>query len=104
MPDNPAASGPAKGPKADPAAASQEKRTTSWVLPVATAGVLIAVFCLYYFVYVKAQREYLGNRNFRSLAALGDQLQTMVMIHGSILESFADQASDRQHTEQRKKF
>src|SRR5258708_13662495 len=90
MPDNPAASGAAKVPKAAPAAASQEKGTTSWVLPLATAGVLIAIFCLYYFVYVRAQREYLGNRNFRSLAALGDQLQTMVTIHGSILEAFAD--------------
>src|ERR1700737_492792 len=73
-----------------PEAASQEKRATSWVLPVATAGVVIAAFCLYYFVYVRAQREYLGNRNFRALAALGDQLQTMVTIHGSILEFYAD--------------
>ena len=61
--------------KAAPEAVGQETRTTSWVLPVVTAVVLIAAFCLYYFVYVKAQREYLGNRNFRSLAALGDQLQ-----------------------------
>src|SRR5260370_35498395 len=97
MPDNPAASGAAKVPKAAPAAASQEKGTTLWVLPVATAGVLIAIFCLYYFVYVKAQREYLGNRNFRSLAALGDQLQTMITIHGSILEFYADMSSPKRH-------
>ena len=77
--------------------ASQEQRTTSWVLPVATAVVLIAAFCMYYFVYVKAQREYLGNRNFRSLAALGDQLQKMVTIHGSILEFYADMSSTKRH-------
>jgi hypothetical protein len=59
--------------------------------------VLIAAFCLYYFVYVRAQREYLGNRNFRALAALGNQLQTMVTIHGSILEYYADQASTKRH-------
>jgi hypothetical protein len=61
--------------------------------------VLIAAFCLYYFVYVKAQREYLGNRNFRSLAALGDQLQSQVMIHGSILEFYADLSNRQQHEE-----
>src|SRR5260370_22292730 len=83
--------------KAAPEAAGQETRTTSWVLPVVTAVVLIAAFCMYYFVYVKAQREYLGNRNFRSLAALGDQLQTMITIHGSILEFYADMSSPRRH-------
>ena len=83
--------------KAAPEAAGQETRTTSWVLPVVTAVVLIAAFCLYYFVYVKAQREYLGNRNFRSLAALGDQLQTMITIHGSILEFYADMSSPKRH-------
>src|SRR5258708_6381817 len=103
MPDNPAASGAAKVPKAAPAAASQEKGTTLWVLPVATAGVLIAIFCLYYFVYVRAQREYLGNRNFRSLAALGDQLQTMVTIHGSILEFYADLSGNKRHVREPRK-
>ena len=83
--------------KAAPEAAGQETRTTSWVLPVVTAVVLIAAFCLYYFVYVKAQREYLGNRNFRSLAALGDQLQKMITIHGSILEFYADMSSPKRH-------
>ena len=83
--------------KAAPEAAGQETRTTSWVLPVVTAVVLIAAFCLYYFVYVKARREYLGNRNFRSLAALGDQLQTMITIHGSILEFYADMSSPKRH-------
>src|ERR1039457_2538253 len=94
--DNPTADSPAKNPKV-PEAAGQEQRPTSWLLPAVTAGVLIAAFCLYYFVYVKAQREYLGNRNFRSLAALGDQLQTMVTIHGSILEFYADLASTGRH-------
>ena len=91
------AGGASKTPKATPEAAGQEQRTTSWVLPVATAVVLIAAFCMYYFVYVKAQREYLGNRNFRSLAALGDQLQKMVTIHGSILEFYADMSSTKRH-------
>src|SRR6266550_6258203 len=94
---NSAAGGASKSPKTAPEAASQEQRTTSWVLPVATAVVLIAAFCMYYFVYVKAQREYLGNRNFRSLAALGDQLQKMVTIHGSILEFYADMSNTKRH-------
>jgi hypothetical protein len=97
MPDNSPTGGPAKIPTATPEDANQEERATSWVLAVATAGVLIAAFCLYYFVYVRAQREYLGNRNFRSLATLGDQLQTMVTIHGSILEFYADLASTKRH-------
>jgi hypothetical protein len=97
MPDNSTADDPAKTPEAAPEAASSEPRVTSWVLPVATAVVLIAAFCLYYFVYVKAQREYLGNRNFRTLAALGDQLQTQVSIHGSILEFYADLARKIRH-------
>ena len=83
--------------KAAPEAAGQEARTTSWVLPVVTAVVLIGAFCLYYFVYVKARREYLGNRDFRSLAALGDELQTMITIHGSILEFYADMSSPKRH-------
>jgi hydrogenase-4 membrane subunit HyfE len=94
---NSAASGTPKTPKGATEAAGQEQRTTSWVLPVSTAVVLIAAFCMYYFVYVKAQREYLGNRNFRSLAALGDQLQKMVTIHGSILEFYADMSSTKRH-------
>jgi hypothetical protein len=68
------------------------KPTTSWVLPVITVAVLASAFCVYYFVYVAAQREYLVNRNFRSLAVLGDQVQAMVSIHGSILEFSADLA------------
>jgi len=39
--------------------------------PLVTAAVLASVFCLYYFVYLAAQREYHTNRNFRSLAVLG---------------------------------
>jgi hypothetical protein len=94
---NSAADGTSKTPKAAPDGASQEQHTTSWVLPVVTAVVLVGAFCLYYFVYVKAQREYLGNRNFRSLAALGDQLQKMITIHGSILEFYADMSSSERH-------
>ena len=97
MPDNSTEGGPSESCMPAPEAASQQQRATSWVLPVVTAVVLIAAFCLYYFVYVRAQREYLGNRNFRSLAALGDQLQTMVTIHGSILEFYADLASTGRH-------
>ena len=49
------------------------KPATSWVLPLVTAAVLASVFCLYYFVYLAAQREHHTNRNFRSLAVLGDR-------------------------------
>ncbi len=97
MPDESTAGDPATSSEVVPEAASREQHTTSWVLPVVTAVVLIAAFCLYYFVYVKAQREYLGNRNFRSLAALGDQLQAQVTIHGSILEFYADLSNKEQH-------
>src|ERR1700745_1901818 len=69
------------------------KPATSWLLPVITAAVLASTFCIYYFVYVASQREYLVNRNFRSLAVLGDQVQAMVSIHGSILEFSADLAA-----------
>src|SRR5580765_2857854 len=68
------------------------KPATSWLLPVITAAVLASAFCIYYFVYVASQREYLVNRNFRSLAVLGDQVEAMVSIHGSILEFSADLA------------
>ena len=69
------------------------KPAASWVLPVITVAVLASAFCVYYFVYVAAQREYLVNRNFRSLAVLGDQFQGLVSIHGSILEFSADLAN-----------
>ncbi|MCX6631644.1 MAG: hypothetical protein NTW28_28880 [Candidatus Solibacter sp.] len=97
MPDDSTAGDPATSSEAVPEPASQEQRTTSWVLPVITAVVLASAFCLYYFVYVKAQREYLGNRNFRSLAALGEQLQAQITIHGSILEFYADLARREKH-------
>lgn len=79
------------------------KPVTSWVLPLITAVVLASVFCLYYFVYVAARREYLTNRNFRSLAALGDQVQAMVSIHGSILEFSADLDDPTRNPMHRKK-
>jgi len=78
------------------------KPTTSWVLPAITAVVLASAFCLYYFVYVAAQREYLVNRNFRSLAVLGDQVQAMVSIHGSILEFSADLADRKNKGDEKK--
>ena len=95
--DTPTTGGPPLSSVPALEAAGQPPRATSWFLPVVVAAVLIAAFCLYYFVYVRAQREYLGNRNFRALAALGDQLQTMVTIHGSILEFYADLADPRRH-------
>jgi hypothetical protein len=91
MVDDSNASVPSQGPNASSAEATGGlKPPTSWVLPLITAVVLASVFCLYYFVYVKARREYLANRNFRALAVLGDQIQAMVSIHGSILEFSAD--------------
>jgi hypothetical protein len=88
-----------------PSASSREvtggvKPPTSWVLPLITAVVLASAFCAYYFVYVQARREYLANRNFRSLAVLGDQVQAMVTMHSSILEFsayLADPARDDDH-------
>lgn len=100
--DNSSTDSPPKLSGAASEAPSHEKGVTSWILPVTTAVVLIAAFCLYYFVYVRAQREYLVNRNFRSLAVLGDQLQTMVTIHGSILELYADLADTKRHVKGRR--
>ena len=74
--------------------ASREKRSASWVIPVITAMLLTSGFLVYYFVYVTSQREYLANRNFRSLAVLGDQIQDAVSAHGSILEFYADLARE----------
>lgn len=62
----------------------------SWLVPIVTAVLLALAFCLYYFVYVGARREYLVNRNFRSLAALGANIQRVASTHGSILEFYAD--------------
>src|SRR5260370_15533359 len=83
MADDSRANAPSQGPNDG---SRGVKPATSWVLPLVTAAVLASAFCLYYFVYVVAQREYLANRNFRFLAVLGDQIQAMVSIHGSILE------------------
>lgn len=90
----------ASAPSGDRKASSRSEKAsakpaTSWFLPVITVAVLASAFCLYYFVYVAAQREYLVNRNFRSLAVLGDQVQAMVSIHGSILEFSSDLANRR---------
>ena len=52
---------------------------------------LATTFCLYYFVYVGARREYLVNRNFRTLAKLGDQLQRTLSVHDTILEFYSSQ-------------
>src|SRR4051794_22863527 len=79
-----------------PEPASSDKPAVFWVIPAITAAVLISIFCFYYFVYVRTQREYLANRNFRALAILGDQFQAMVSIHGSILEFCADLARHKQ--------
>jgi hypothetical protein len=93
MADDSDASSPSEDRKASSRSEKASvKPATSWVLPVITVAVLASAFCVYYFVYVAAQREYLVNRNFRSLAVLGDQVQAMVSIHGSILEFSADLA------------
>jgi hypothetical protein len=57
---------------------------------------LAAVFCLYYFVYVHARREYVVNRNFRALAALGDHIQRVVSTHGSILDFYSEFADAKE--------
>jgi hypothetical protein len=93
MADDFRANVPSQGPNdGSPEGTGGVKPATSWLLPLVTAAVLASAFCLYYFVYVAAQREYLANRNFRFLAVLGDQIQAMVSIHGSILEFSADLA------------
>ncbi len=67
----------------------------NWAIPVVTAVILASAFCLYYFVYVGARRQYLVNRNFRALAALGDHIQRILSTHGSILEFYADLADTK---------
>ena len=97
MADDSNASAPFKDSKSNsPSDKASVKSATSWVLPVIAVAVLASAFCFYYFVYVTAQREYLVNRNFRSLAVLGDQFQAMVSIHGSILE-FSSDLANRKH-------
>jgi hypothetical protein len=83
------------GAKAAPQVKGDDTPTRSWVVPIATALALASAFCLYYFVYVGARREYLVNRNFRSLAALGDQLQRILSTHGSILEFYSELADTK---------
>ena len=71
------------------AAQADDSPGRSWMVPIITVLVLATSFCLYYFVYVGARREYLVNRNFRTLAALGDQLQRTLSVHGTILEFYS---------------
>ena len=71
------------------AAQADDSPGRSWMVPIITVLVLATTFCLYYFVYVGARREYLVNRNFRTLAALGDQLQRTLSVHGTILEFYS---------------
>ena len=80
---------------------TKEDRIVSrnWVIPVVTAVILASAFCLYYFVYAGARREYLVNRNFRTLAALGDRIQRVLSTHGSILEFYADLADTKRRPE-----
>ena len=68
----------------------------SWMVPIITVLLLATAFCLYYFVYVGARREYLVNRNFRALAGLGDQLQRTLSVHGTILEFYSSQVHETQ--------
>ena len=81
---------------ASPDTGTAEKPATAWAVPLITAATLALLFCAYYFVYVGARREYLANRNFRSLALLGEQLQQRISIHGNILEFCASLAAQRQ--------
>jgi len=104
MADDSNASVPSQEPSASAAEATGwVKPPTSWVLPLITAVVLASAFCLYYFVYVAARREYLANRNFRSLAVLGDQVQAMVTMHSGILEFSAHLADPHRDDDHGKK-
>lgn len=87
----------------DQAEKNGAKPATSWILPLITAVVLASAFCVYYFVYVAARREYLINRNFRALAALGDQVQGMISIYGSVLEFSSDLANHTNSSAHRRK-
>jgi hypothetical protein len=82
-------------PKAEPPTKSADTLARSWAIPITTVLLLVGAFCLYYFVYVGAKREYLVNRNFRSLAALGDQLQRILSTHASILEFYSQLAEPK---------
>jgi len=96
MADDSNTSTPAAALKAlsgEPSDKPAEKPVVTWVIPLITAVTLAAVFGIYYFVYAGARQEYLINRNFRDLAMLGDQLQNLISIHGSILEFYADLAN-----------
>jgi len=87
MPDTANSTGEAK---TEPKMARPSDAPRSWLVPIATVALLAVAFCLYYFVYVGARREYLVNRNFRSLAALGDQIQRVISTHGSILDFYSE--------------
>ncbi len=89
MPENPPSEVSPQTVETALAEAQSAAKGRSWVIPVVTAAILAALFCGYYFVYVGSRRVYLANRNFRALALLGDQLQTLVSIHSSILEFYS---------------
>jgi hypothetical protein len=92
MADHSPASTSLDHPKPESRAITTVKTASSWLIPVITVLVLVSAFSLYYFVYVPAQREYLANRNFRSLAVLGEQIQATISNNGSVLEYYADLA------------
>src|SRR5258707_1365132 len=58
-------------------------------MPVAIALLIAVVFGAYYVLYVQVRREYLINRNFRSLAILGSQISEEIGNQIGILQNFA---------------
>src|SRR2546422_122810 len=53
-------------------------------IPAITIGVLLVPFAIYFF-HVRAQREYLTSRNFRSLAMMSDQIKAMVNNYQAVI-------------------
>jgi hypothetical protein len=53
-------------------------------VPAIAIGLLLVPFAIY-FIHVRAQREYLISRNFRTLAVMSDQIKVMVNNYQSVI-------------------
>jgi hypothetical protein len=62
---------------------SKHRLAPRYALPLAAVGVLIGIFAIYYFVYVKQHEASLDERAFRSLGAVSTQFSDVVTNYGT---------------------
>src|SRR5262245_43065604 len=63
-------------------------------VPAIPLGLLL-IPCTFYFLHVRAQKEYLKNRNFRLLATLSDQIKSKINSYQSVIAQAAKEATEQ---------